>query len=119
MNELIEITRAETTYAEQNWRQSAGGRVVTYDMMLEMPRSPKVVALERNAEIVFEEKRYIVNHKETVGKASPEMVRLALSRAGGAAQPRRGRGGRPILPASSAGNAPPFTSHGAVASTAS
>lgn len=80
------ITRAETTCVEQNWRQGAGGRVLTFDIMLELPHSSKVAALGRNSEVVFEDKRYVVNHREVVRKASPEMVRLALNRTGYAAE---------------------------------
>ena len=82
----MKITRAETTYVEQNWRQGAGGRVLTFDMMLELPHSPTVAALERNSEIVFEDKRYTVNHTEVARKASPEVVRIALNRTGRAAE---------------------------------
>ena len=70
MNGLTTITRAETTCVEHNWLQSAGGRVLTFDMMLEIPHSPKVAALGRSSEVVFEDKQYIVNHKEVVRKAS-------------------------------------------------
>jgi hypothetical protein len=109
MDELIKITRAETTYVEQNWRQGAGGRVLTFDMMLELPHSTKVAALGRNSEILFEDKRYVVNHKEIVGKAPPEMVRLALNRAGGASETRHVHSRRTSSPASfsRSENAPP------------
>lgn len=86
MDELTKITRAETTYVEQNWRQGAGGRVLTFDIMLEVPHSSKVAALRRNSEIVFEDKWYTVNHTEVVRKASPEVVRIALNRTGRAAE---------------------------------
>jgi hypothetical protein len=86
MNKLTNITRAETTSVEQNWRQGAGGRVLTFDMMLELPRSPKVGALGRNSEIVFEDKQYSVNHTEVVRKASSQVVRIALNRTGRAAE---------------------------------
>jgi len=49
-------------------------------MMLEMPDSPKVAALMRNSEVSFEDKRYVVNHTETVRRTSPKTVRLALNR---------------------------------------
>lgn len=119
MNGLTTITRAETTYVEQNWRQGAGGRVLTFDMMLEMPHSPKVAALGRSSEIVFEGKRYIVNHKEVVGKASPELVRLALNRAGRAAETWSARSRRPTSPASFSpvGDAPPLPFHRPVTPT--
>ena len=93
MSELTTIDRAEIARAEQNWRQSAGGRVLTFDMMLELPHSPKVAALGRDSEIVFEDKRYAVIHKEIVIRTSPDMVRLALNRTGGAAEPLRAEGG--------------------------
>lgn len=119
MDELTRITRAETTYVEQNWRQGAGGRVLTFDMMLEMPHSPKVAALGRNSEIVFEDKQYIVNHKEVVGKASPELVRLALNRAGRGAETWSARSRRPASPASFSpvGDAPPLPFHRPVTPT--
>ena len=109
MNELTTITRAETTYVEQNWRQGEGGRVLTFDMMLEMPHSPKVAALGRSSEIVFEDKQYIVNHKEVVREASPEVVRLALNRTGSAPETRHTQSRRAMSPASfsRAENAPP------------
>ena len=115
MGELTKITRAETTYVEQNWRQDAGGRVLTFDMMLEMPHSTKVASLGRNSEIIFEDKRYVVNHKEVVGKASTELVRLALNRAGGASETRQAQSRRTLSPASFSRieNAPPLPSHGA------
>lgn len=86
MDKLTKITRAETTYVEQNWRQGAGGRVLTFDMMLELPHSPKVAALGRNSEIVFEDKQYTVNHTEVVRKASSGVIRIALNRSGRAAE---------------------------------
>ena len=86
MDKLTKITRAETTYVEQNWRQDGGGRVLTFDMMLEVPQSSKVALLGRNSEVVFEEKRYTVNHTEVVRKTSPELVRIALNRTGRAAE---------------------------------
>lgn len=113
MDRLTKITRAETTYVEQNWRQGAGGRVLTFDMMLELPHSPKVAALGRSSEIVFEDKQYIVNHKEVVRKATPELVRLALNRAGRAAESWSARSMRPTSPASFSPieNAPPLPFH--------
>jgi hypothetical protein len=86
MNETTKITRSETTCAERNWRQDAGGRVLTFDMMLETPQSPKIAALGRHSEIVFEGGRYIVNHKEVDGDVSPEIVRLVLTGTGNAAE---------------------------------
>lgn len=114
MGKMTIITRAETTYVEQNWLQGAGGRVLTFDMMLELPHSPKVAALGRNSEIVFEDKRYVVNHREVVRKASPEMVRLALNRTGYAAEIQGVRSRRHGLPASFSrvGNVPHLRSHG-------
>ena len=119
MNGLTTITRAETTYVEQDWRQGEGGRVLTFDMMLEMPHSPKVAALGRSSEIVFEDKQYIVNHKEVVRKASPELVRLALNRAGRAAETWSARSRRPASPAtfSPVGNVPPLPFHRPVTPT--
>ncbi len=89
------ITRAETTHVEQNWRQGGGGRVLTFDMMLEMARSPKVAGLGLNSEVAFEGKRYIVNHKEVVREESPGTVRLVLTRAGRAAESDPARSKRP------------------------
>lgn len=114
MDKATIITRAETTSVERNWRQSGGGRVFTFDMMLELPQSHKIAGLGRNTEIVFEDKRYVVNHREVVRKASPEMVRLALNRTGYAAEAWRAHGGRPTSPASFSrvGNVPHLRSHG-------
>jgi hypothetical protein len=114
MNKMTIITKAETTYVEQNWRQGAGGRVLTFDMMLELPHSPKVAALGRNSEIVFEDKRYVVNHREVVSKTSPEMVRLALNRTGYAAEIQGVRSRRHGVTASFSrvGNVPHLRSHG-------
>jgi hypothetical protein len=84
MEKLITITRAETTHVEQNWRQG-GGRVLTFDMMLEIPQSQKVAALALRSEILFEGKRYTVHQKEVLRKSPPETVRLLLTRADGAA----------------------------------
>jgi hypothetical protein len=111
MDKVTMIARAETTSVERNWRQSGGGRVLTFDMMLELPHSPKVAALGRNSEIVFEDKRYVVNHREVVRKASPEMVRLALNRIGYAAEVRSRQ---PMSPASFSrvGNVLHLRSHG-------
>ena len=110
----MRITRAETTYVEQNWRQSGGGRVLTFDMMLELPQSHKIAGLGRESEIVFEDKHYIVNHKEVVRKASPELVRLVLSRTGYAAGTQDVRRRRPVSPPSFSrvGNVSPYSSHG-------
>jgi hypothetical protein len=84
MDELTTITRAETTQVEQNWRQG-GGRVLTFDMMLEMPQSQKVAILGLRSEILFEGKRYTVQQKEVIRRSSPETVRLLLTRTDGAA----------------------------------
>lgn len=113
MDKLTKITRAETTYVEQNWRQGAGGRVLTFDMMLELPHSTKVAALTRNSEIVFEDGRYVVSHKEVVRKAPPELVRIALNRIGRAAETRTDQSRRPTPPNSFpwVGNAPPLHPH--------
>jgi hypothetical protein len=95
MDGLTIITRAETSCVERNWRQGAGGRVLMFDMMLEMPQSQKVAVLGCQSEIDFEGRRYIVNHKEVVRKAPTETVRLMLTKNGGAAEPQRDRSGRP------------------------
>jgi hypothetical protein len=118
MDKLTKITRAETTYVEQNWRQGAGGRVLTFDMMLEVPHSPTVAALDRNSGIVFEDKRYTVNHTEVVRKASPETVRIVLNRTGHTAETWSGRSRRPTSPGSFSpvGNVP-LPSHGAASHT--
>jgi hypothetical protein len=86
MNETTKITRSETTCVERDWRQDAGGRVLTFDMMLKTPQSPKITALGRQSEIVFEGERYIVNQKEVDSDVSPEMVRLVLTGTGIAAE---------------------------------
>jgi hypothetical protein len=84
MNETTEITREETTRVDRNWRQG-GGRVLNFDMMLEIPQSPKIAALGRHSEIIFDGRRYIANHKEVIRKSSPEIVRLLLTGTGVAA----------------------------------
>jgi hypothetical protein len=100
MGKMTIIRRAETTCVKRNWREGAGGRVLTFDMMLELPHSPKVAALGRNSEIVFEDKLYVVNHREVVREASTEMVRLALNRTGYAAEVQGVRSRQHGLPAS-------------------
>jgi len=99
MNQLTKITRAETICAEQNWRQSGGGRVLTFDLMLEIPQSQKVSGLECHSQIVFEDQRYIVHRKEVV-RVFPEAVRLVLSRIGFGREPQKVKGRR-HLPATS------------------
>ena len=113
MDKLTKITRAETTHVEQNWRQGAGGRVLTFDMMLELPHSPKVATLARNSEIAFEDKQYRVDHTEVVRKGTLGMVRIALNRTGHAAETWSDQSRRPASPASFSwvGNAPPLHSH--------
>jgi hypothetical protein len=113
MDKLTKITRAETTYVEQNWRQGAGGRVLTFDMMLELPHSPKVAALGRNSEIVFDDKRYKVDHTEVVRKSPLEVVRIALNRTGRAAETWSDQSRQPASPTSFSwvGNAPPLHPH--------
>ena len=76
---LTTITKAETTYVEEDWRWSAGGRVLTFNMMLEVPVSPKVARLVSHSKVLFEEKPYVVNHTEVIG-TSPKIIRIALSR---------------------------------------
>jgi hypothetical protein len=88
MNQLPKITRAETICAEQNWRQSGGGRVLTFDLMLEIPQSRKVSGIECHSQIVFEDQRYTVDQKEVV-RAFPEVVRLVLSRIGLGREPHK------------------------------
>ena len=76
---MITISKAETTYAEEGWRWSAGGRVLTFNMMLEVLESAKVVGLVSNSKVLFEEIAYLVNHTAIIG-TSPRTIRLALSR---------------------------------------
>lgn len=116
MEEIIKIMRAETIRVEQKWRQSAGGRVFSFDMMLEMPHSPKIAALGSSPEIIFEGKRYAVDHKEIIRKTSPEMVRLGLNRTGGVSASRQTRSRRHHSPASFSGTgyASPYSPRGAV-----
>jgi len=118
MDKMTKITRAEATYVERNWRQSAGGRVLTFDMMLEMTESPKVAALGRDSEVVFDDKRYVLIQKEVVSEASPHLVRLVLERAGGTEGTWSARSRQPLSPASlfRVGCAPPLASHVAVTS---
>jgi hypothetical protein len=118
MGKLTKITRAETTCVEQNWRQGEGGRVLTFDMMLEMPQSERVADLGRHSEIVFEGKRYIVSQKDVFRKASPEMVRLVLTKAGGASETRQAQSRRYSSSASFSrvGSVPHFRSNGTVTS---
>ena len=94
-NKMTIITRAETIHVEQNWRQGTGGRVLTFDMMLEMPHSPKVAGLGLNSEVAFEGRRYIVNHKEVVREESPRTVRLVLTGASRTVEARPARSKRP------------------------
>jgi hypothetical protein len=119
MNKMTKITRAETTCVERNWRQSAGGRVLTFDMMLEMTESPKVAALGRDSEVVFDDKRYVLIQKKVVREASPHLVRLVLERARGTERTWSARSRQSLLPASFSrvGCAPPLASHVAVTST--
>lgn len=114
MDKMTIITRAETTYVERNWRQSGGGRVLSYDMMLELPQSHKIAGLGRDSEILFEDKRYFVNHKEVVREAPPELVRLVLTGTGYAAVTQGVRSRRHGSPASFSlvGNVPHIRSHG-------
>jgi len=114
MDKVTIITRAETTCVERNWRQSGGGRVFTFDMMIELPQSHKVAGLGRDSEIVFEDKRYFVSHKEVLRKAPPELVRLVLTGTGYAADTQGVRGRRHGSPASFSrvGNVSPYPSHG-------
>lgn len=79
MDQVTTIHRGETTYAEENWRYSGSGRVVTYDLTLEMPQSQRIAGLGRNSAVVFEDRQYKVNHREPVGSGSREVVRLVLS----------------------------------------
>ncbi len=113
MDQVTTINRAETTSAEQNWRQDGGGRVLTFDMMLEMPRSRKIAGLGHQSEIVFEDRRYTVNHTEVVSKSSPEMVRLVLNRTSGPPKPRSAERRRLSWHVGSSwlGNAQPLPSH--------
>jgi hypothetical protein len=53
-------------------------------MMLELPQSHKIAGLGSDSEIVFEDERYFVNHKEVVRETPPELVRLVLNGAGSA-----------------------------------
>ena len=79
---MTTVTRSETTKVYRNWRESAGGRVLTFDLMLEMPRSSKVDGLPLNSDIVFEGKRYVVNsHAPIIGTAEGT-IRLMLMAAG-------------------------------------
>ena len=78
-SKLTTITKAETTYAEEGWRWSAGGRVLTFNMMLEVPVSPKVSRLVSHSKVLFEETAYLVNHTEVIG-TSPKTIRIALNR---------------------------------------
>lgn len=100
MDKVTVITRAETTYVEQNWRQAGGGRVLTFDMMLELPQSHKIAGLGCASKIVFEDKRYLVNHKEVVRRAPPELVRLVLNGTGSATETRDVRSRRHRSPVS-------------------
>src|SRR4051795_11282354 len=93
MEELITITKAETTHVERNWRQG-GGRILTFDMMLELPQSRKIAALGPRSEVLFEGKRYAVHQKEVLRKTSPEMVRLLLTRVDSAADTAPTHSGR-------------------------
>lgn len=76
---MTTITKAETTYFETGWRWSAGGRVTTFNMMIEVPESPKVAGLVSNSKVLFEETEYVVNHTEVIG-TFPKTIRLALNR---------------------------------------
>ena len=76
---MTTITKAETTYAEEGWRWSAGGRVLTCNMMIEVPVSPKVARLVSHSRVLFEETPYLVSHTEVIG-TSPKTIRIALSR---------------------------------------
>ena len=76
---MTTITKAETTYVETGWRWSAGGRVLTFNMMLEVPASPKVAGLVNHSKVLFEETSYLVNHTEVIG-TSPKTIRIALSK---------------------------------------
>ncbi len=104
---MTTITRAETTYVEQGWRWGGGGRVFSFDMMIEMPDSPKVAALMSNSEVLFEEKRYVVNLTQIVRK-SPKTVRLALSRIDAASETSRqeNQKHRSTIPSSQPGTSP-------------
>jgi hypothetical protein len=118
MDKVTIITRAETTSVERNWRQSGGGRVFTFDMMLELPQSHKIAGLGRDSEVVFEDKRYFVNHKEVVREAPPELVRLVLNGAGSVTETQGVRGRRHGSPASftRVGNMSPLRSQREVTS---
>jgi hypothetical protein len=100
MKEVTMITREETTCVERNWRQSGGGRVFTYTLMLELPQSHKIDGLGSDSEIVFEDERYFVNHKEVVRESPPELVRLVLNGAGSATGTQGVRSRRRGSPAS-------------------
>jgi hypothetical protein len=100
VEEVTIITREETTRVERNWRQSGGGRVFTFAVMLELPQSHKIAGLRSDSEIVFEDERYFVNHKEVVRETPPELVRLVLDGAGSATGTQGVRSRRRGSPAS-------------------
>ena len=81
---MTTITRAEKTYVEQRWRLGKGGRVFTFDVMVEIPDSPKIGGVKSSSKVLFEGQQYVVSHTEIV-RTSPKIVRLALNRIDGVA----------------------------------
>ena len=52
---------------------------MTFNMMLEVPESPRIAELVSRSKVLFEETPYLVNHTEIIG-TSPKTIRIALSR---------------------------------------